>query len=152
MTSGDDGWLMTCHPRFKIVIPRNAVADTSGMSSSQQWIEKFARMSYWSRLSACECCLPFTNMDMTATNNAMVRLVTPIHKKTRGPFWFNLARMQKKATKQTPVINKARGHENCGSRSGSFKDFGFTGLNKTMLRRDKIISCGDQVVGNITCV
>lgn len=69
-------------------------------------------------------------MDMTTTSNANVKVVRPIHKKTRGPFSFNLARTQKKERKQMPVITKARSHENCGSRSGSLIGFRFTGLNE----------------------
>jgi hypothetical protein len=69
-------------------------------------------------------------MDMTTASNARVKLARPIHKKMRGSFSFNLARTQKKVRKQTPVMNKARDHENCGSRSGSFIGFRFTGLIK----------------------
>jgi hypothetical protein len=69
-------------------------------------------------------------MDMTTTSNATVKLARPIHKKARGPFSFNLDRTQKKVRKQTPVTNKASGHENCGSRSGSVIGFRFTGTNK----------------------
>ena len=73
-------------------------------------------------------------MDTTTSSNAIVKLARPIHKKTRGPFSFNLVRTQKKVRKQTPVINKARSHENCGSRSGSVIGFRLTGLNKNYVR------------------
>jgi hypothetical protein len=91
-------------------------------------------------------------MDITTASNARVKLARPIHKKMRGSFSFSLPRMQKKLRKQIPVMNKARGHENCGSRSGSVIGFRFTGLIKAMAASSKIIRCKGQLKGNITCV
>jgi len=88
---------------------------------------------------------------MTTTSNARVRLVRPIHKKMRGSFSFNRARTQKNVIKQIPVMNKARGHENCGSRSGSFIDFRFTGLSKNYgSDGGKNKGCQGELIGNIT--
>jgi hypothetical protein len=50
---------------------------------------------------------------------ANVRVAMPIHKKMTGRASFNFSKIKKNAIKEMPVIKKAIGHENLGSRSWS---------------------------------